>query len=472
MALKQYLPGEHPAGFQGFRVTVTFGWDHLRVEKYFSTKEHPENEAKALAEAEHDKLQGIAASIIHSDRIYKKRLGSGAHIIAEGFRAHIGFSKYRDAESFTFLFIVDSVGRGTGSTSFNVCTGFDDAFGSALALYADSRGLTEHEIAEIKARKPPPEIFIAYLAPQMRQEGHLLTDEEVCSRLGIENTRKMPKKADFDRVLVEIKREKLPVSAYFDKLVLFWRSRVDKVYYKEYLYSEWGGINKCFVAAKSQLKMFEAAERIAKANNSQQIHAAEYVKLEAMNGKLKYRVKVRAGAQRTFTFSQNNHCADTQFHAFRTAVYAAAAMLQGDNLDDLPNWRQFRIYEPGTPPLPEGFFGNDHATIEPIANVTESVEQSLTLTDAPDMTELPIDAVEHNRPHRESIEDVRTLILKKLKDNNMEHLIVDIQKQQRESIEDVRKIILKILKDKGMEHLVTYVQEPGVVKPAESVHDQ
>lgn len=370
MALRKYNKGEHPAGFIGYRVTQTFGWNHLRVERYFSAKQLTWEVADKKAHQVADELAAVSRKISTEDRIYRKKLGAGPQVLAIGLRAHITYSTKRGRRNYSCTFIVDSREDDIHAKSFNVSGGdIAGAYGKAVNYYCKQYGISPDDKQVLLTRQPSANLFNNYLVAHLNALGVPITVEQIASKVGSEaDSKGSPSYGQYKAAGQRIVEAQQPLHLFEDKVLAFYRSSLDTYLYKEYRYDECGGINKAVDLALAMVEQYKTSfERKLRSENEAAPNPAECLSLYKINeSRQQYAVRVPGHKPKSFNFKVSSECADGQLHAYRSALHYAASLLEFGEVDALAvkSWRTKRIYEDGHPALPGNFWTRGAAAVE------------------------------------------------------------------------------------------------------------
>lgn len=350
MAVRKYLPGEHPGGFIGYRVTITYNWNHLRDERYFSANKLGWADAETQAHATHNKLYEIAQQIHRDDLIYRKQSGIGPHVFAPGFRANLQIRNKRGIKTYSPQFIVDTAYRTKrrSPTPFYV-TGDDiaTAYREAVDEYVRINRISAEDAAVLMAREPTMALFNQYLVPRIKRAHPTLKIRAIDAQTP--RCESFPSLRDFEFTMRSVEEEKIPVSIFSDHLILFHRTSIKNYVYVEYRYDECGGIKPALELAKSrweqvqisiERKKQQALEREAPK------HPAEFVRRYHQGHRFVFAVCVPGFPTRTFSGFIDDKSADLEFTAYRTAIHYAKNLLIDGYVDEqsFRQWRKRPVY--------------------------------------------------------------------------------------------------------------------------------
>lgn len=171
MAIKHYGPGEHPAGFIGFRVNIAFGGQYLQ--RYFSTsraEEQTETDPRYLTaklEAEIQELQWKQLSLQYQYQRFvtqdhsntKPERGVGVHGLTAGFFGS-------DDEGWRAGFSVALRQEGSGSRKGDkrfifTLLPYSQAWSTAVEFWAQEHDIAEEDKQRVLANPPEPAQFKA-----------------------------------------------------------------------------------------------------------------------------------------------------------------------------------------------------------------------------------------------------------------------------------------------------------------------
>lgn len=174
MALKYYGYGEHPAGFVGFRVAVSFG--EQKFQEYFSTSKAEVQDSSnyyfafqdlsAQLQAARWRLESLAYQynkfVTTSHPLTKPFRGVGVHCITMDFSSH-------GETSFVPVFEVTITGQGPKRISLQSML-FSEAWEEAVNLWSETHMIKQEDHERVLANPPSPQQF-KELRRQLNAEG-------------------------------------------------------------------------------------------------------------------------------------------------------------------------------------------------------------------------------------------------------------------------------------------------------------
>jgi len=167
LSIREYLPGEHNAGFVGLRIVVKVGSDYRQ--KYYSFRNKSDEEkAKLMAtaqalNAEWNMERTLTQSIKERECKEIRRTSSAYTTGVSGVKMKfVRYHKFRAGEKRAYYTPYFKVSGSTKNVRFDKLfnikqLGYDIAWNNAVAYYAGKKGLSSY--SHLLERKPPVEQF-------------------------------------------------------------------------------------------------------------------------------------------------------------------------------------------------------------------------------------------------------------------------------------------------------------------------
>ena len=160
MAIREYKPGEHSAGFVGLRVCVEVAGPGKHRVRMFNFKKMTRDEAQAAAEAAEAEFKAEAEAIRQSQLAVPKK-NARAGVIIRGLSAYLIVRKLRTGtRSINAGFVVRNRGHGAGQQRFGVREhGFDESYRQAAQTWLEWYPEAPETMETLMQRKPSASVF-------------------------------------------------------------------------------------------------------------------------------------------------------------------------------------------------------------------------------------------------------------------------------------------------------------------------
>lgn len=179
MPVKEYLEGEHPSGFIGYRVYHSGGEAGNDQQQYFSIQEHGRKVAKKLAHELSEKWEKAAVELKQKNRLQDPPKRGSEAVIVSGLRADIS----KRGKSLYVGFYVTIPGTNQSIYFGTKRSGYAAAWREAVVEFCKRYKYKASDKTRLIKKMPSKDLFRGFLLERHNGKGHNLTIEQLESYL-------------------------------------------------------------------------------------------------------------------------------------------------------------------------------------------------------------------------------------------------------------------------------------------------